>query len=158
MSDSGSRGVWFGVVGVAVAGAAAAFWLSRGAETPAAPPGTTAAPAPVAAPAAPPAPVAAPLPTPASTGIPEADCIAFPDGTRLPPLNGVKKAPAMTFHRLVPYAKVLRKEFDKATGLEWYIHENGVRSTTRLQWRNGVQEAVAEIEMPRAVQPVVDTK
>ncbi len=115
----------------------------------------------VAAPAPDPAAaVTAPLPlqTPAAAGIAEADCIAYPDGTRLPPLNGVTKAPPVTFHRLVPYTKVVRKEFDPATGLDWYIHENGVRSTTRLQLRNGVPEAVSEVEMARPAAPVVPDK
>src|SRR5689334_16937891 len=86
------------------------------------------------------APVVAPLQTPQAAGVPEADCISYPDGTRLPPLNGVKKAPEIVFHRLTPFTKVLRKELDPRTGLEWYVHENGVRSTTRMMWRNGVQE------------------
>jgi hypothetical protein len=104
------------------------------------------------------APVQIAVQTAAEAGIPEADCIAYPDGTKLPPLNGVTKAPAVTFHRLVPFAKVVRKERDPRTGLEWYIHENGVRSTTRLQWRNGVQEAVSEVDMPRTPAPVVPEK
>lgn len=102
--------------------------------------------------------VVAPLPTPASAGIPPEDCITYPDGTKLPPLNGIKKAPPIVFHRLIPFTKVLRKEFDKASGLEWYVHENGARSTTRLQWRNGVQEAVGELSMPTTSQPMVDDR
>jgi hypothetical protein len=101
------------------------------------------------------APAVATLPTPQSAGIPEEDCIVYPDGTRLPPLNGVKKAPPVVFHRLVPFARVVRKEFDRATGLEWYIHENGVRSTTRLQ-PNG--EAVSEIDKPVAPASVANDK
>lgn len=137
-----------------VAVGTAVFLFVRRTDAPVVPP--VQAPAVVTqAPAAKPAePVVAPLPTPESAGIPVDDCIAYPDGTRLPPLNGVKKAPQMVFHRLIPFAKVVRKEFDKATGLEWYIHENGVRSTTHLQWKNGVQEAFAEIEIARPALPV----
>ena len=49
----------------------------------------------------------------------------------------------------------VRKEFDRGTGLEWYIHENGVRSTTRLQ-ADG--RAVAETDKPTQPAPVADDK
>jgi hypothetical protein len=101
-------------------------------------------------------PLAAELPTPASAGIPEDDCIVYPDGTRLPPLNGVKKAPPIAFHRLTPFAKVVRKEFDRASGIDWYVHENGVRSTTRFDVGTG--KAVGEVSMPAEPRPIVDDK
>jgi hypothetical protein len=148
--------VAIGVLTVAGGG----VWLAMRDQQPA-PQRPTEEPAPAAAPEqpSPTVPVSAPLPlqTPAEAGVAEADCIVYPDGTKLPPLNGVTKAPPVTFHRLVPYAKVVRKERDR-TGLEWYIHENGVRSTTKLQWRNGVQEAVSEVDMPRPPAPVVPDK
>lgn len=145
--------IWLALGVVAVA-ALWAWFADRGAAQP---PMESAAP--IAVPAqrrteAAPA-VIAPLPTPESAGIAAADCIAYPDGTRLPPLNGVKKAPAVSFHRLLPFAPIVRKEFDRATGLEWYIHANGARSTTRLM-QDG--RAVAEVDMPAKSQPVVDDK
>jgi hypothetical protein len=145
-----------------VAAAGAGIWLAQR-RPPADPPPPPETPLhqPAAAPTPGPAPAPAlaeplPLPTPASAGIPEADCIAYPDGTKLPPLNGVKKAPQMVFNpRLMPFAKVVRKELDPRTGIEWYIHENGVRSTTRLQ-PDG--KAYAEIDRAAAAQPVVPDK
>lgn len=145
--------IWLALGVVAVG----AFWVSLTDSGPTRPPAEPPAPL-AAAPQLPPVPapaVVAPLPTPESTGIPAADCIAYPDGTRLPPLNGVKKAPAITFHRLLPFAPIVRKEFDRATGLEWYIHANGAWSTTRLM-QDG--RAVAEVTMPAKSQPVVDDK
>lgn len=143
-----------GAVGVVAMAAGGYLLWPRGEQAP-----TITAPQPVAqAPAAPkePAkPAIVPLPTPQSAGIPVENCIHYPDGTVLPPLNGVKKAPQMLFHRLVPFAKVVRKEFDRGTGLEWYIHENGVRSTTRLQ-ADG--RAVAETDKPTQPAPVADDK
>lgn len=159
---SGSRAAFAGVAfGLALL-AGGGYWLlqrSGQSDTVAPDPSGKSTETPVA-PAAPRAaePVVAPLPTPESAGIAKEDCIHYPDGTYLPPLNGVKKAPAVTFHKYVPFTKVVRKEFDRATGLEWYIHENGARSTTRQVLRNGVQEVYAEVDMPRAAAPVVDDK
>src|SRR5215207_11669604 len=113
------------VVSVLVCAAAAATWLLLRTPRPVPPAEAplVPAPAPTLAPSTPaPEVLSAPLPTPASAGVPEADCIVYPDGTKLPPLNGVKKAPAITFHRLIPFTAVVRKEFDRATGIEWYVH------------------------------------
>jgi hypothetical protein len=79
----------------------------------------------------------------------DADCILYPDGTRLPPLNGVDKAPRITFHRLLPFAPVVGTTVD-ARGTCWYVHANGVWSTTRYQLRDGMREAVGETMMPTA--------
>jgi hypothetical protein len=124
--------------------------------TPSTPPAQQREPTPKAPEPAPAVVAPLPLQTPAQAGVEEKDCIVYPDGTKLPPLNGVKKAPTLTFDkRLMPFAKVVRKELDRATGLEWYIHENGVRSTTRLQ-PDG--RAYGEVEMARTAQPVVPDK
>jgi hypothetical protein len=146
------------LLGIAVLGAVAWFvWQPKLVE---AVPASPTSPAVVATPAAsPPQLVNAPLPlpTPESAGVPVEQCIAYPDGTRLPPLNGVQKAPPMVFHKWTPFAKVIGRERD-ARGVEWYVHENGMRTTTRLQAKNGVMEPVAEVSMPAAAQPVVDDK
>jgi hypothetical protein len=100
-----------------------------------------------AVPAVTPAPAGpSPLPqpvlrTPEQAGIPLDDCILYPDGTRLPPLNGVKKAPQLSFHRNQPFTRVVGVERD-ARGREWYVHENGVRSTTYLDARGMVMGEV----------------
>lgn len=158
---SGSRAAFAGVAfGLALLAGGGYWLLNRTGQADTVAPAPSDKPAEAPVPPAPKAaePVVAALPTPESAGIPKEDCIHYPDGTYLPPLNGVRKAPAVTFHKYVPFTKVVRKQFDLATGLEWYIHENGARSTTRQVWRNGVQEVYSEIDMPRASAPVADDK
>src|SRR5262245_40423854 len=95
----------------------------------------------------------APQPAPAAAKAGDhPDWIAFPDGSALPPLNGVAKAPKLTWHRLLPYTKVVGKERD-AQGREWYVHENGARSTTYIDARG---QAVGELSMPSATKPILD--
>ena len=137
------------------------LWL-RAPATPAAAPGDGPGPAhsPVAiddlGPAIgspPPAPKPAPAPAPAAAKASEhPDWVAFPDGTALPPLNGVAKSPKLTWHKLLPYSKVVGQERD-AQGREWYVHENGARSTTYIDARG---QAVAELSMPADVKPLVE--
>ncbi len=107
--------------------------------------------APVAAPAAassapsPALPVTGslPLPVPELTAAKAEGYIAYPDGTFYPPLNGVKVAPKIVFHpRLSPFTKVVGQWRD-ARGRVWYVHENGVRSTTFI---NGAGVASYEVE------------
>jgi hypothetical protein len=78
--------------------------------------------------------------------------VAYPDGSSYPPLNGVTTAPKLIWHRLVPFTRVVRIERD-ASGRDWYVHENGARSTTYVDARGQV---MSDIEMPKATQPVVD--
>jgi hypothetical protein len=79
--------------------------------------------------------------------------IEYPDGTFYPPLNGVKNAPKLVFHPLMaPFAKVVGIERD-ARGRDWYVHENGVRSTVYI---NSAGVATYEIEKPMAIMPVID--
>ena len=102
-----------------------------------------------------PASPAAPQPAPAAAKAAEhPDWIAFPDGSALPPLNGVAKAPKLTWHRLLPYTKVVGKERD-AQGRDWYVHENGARSTTYIDARG---QAVGELSMPAATKPVLEER
>ncbi len=80
------------------------------------------------------------------------DWISFPDGTAYPPLNGVTKAPPVVWHKMLPFSKVLRIERDRQ-GRDWYVHENGARSTTYLDQR-GV--AVSDIAMDKPTMPILD--
>jgi len=116
------------------------------APTPPTPAGP-AAPAPAAAGA--PA-VAVPLPPPANSADKAPGYIAYPDGTFYPPLNGVKVAPQIPFHvRLAPFTKVVGMETD-ATGRQWYVHEDGLRSTTYV---NSKGASTYELMKPIAPQP-----
>ena len=77
--------------------------------------------------------------------------IAYPDGTWLPPLNGVQQAPPIRFHERAPFARVVSLYRDP-TGRDWYEHENGVRSTTYLDSR-GIALGIAV--QPTASKPVL---
>ncbi len=95
----------------------------------------------------------APKDTPViATTVAKEDWLVFPDGSRQPPLNGVTKAPKITWHRMLPFTPVVRVETD-ASGRQWYVHENGARSTTYVDAR-GV--AIAEVSLPAPSALVVD--
>lgn len=78
--------------------------------------------------------------------------LVFPDGSERQPLNGVTTAPKLTWHKMLPYTPVVRVERD-AAGRDWYVHENGARSTTYVDSRGVV---IADVSMPAATAPVVD--
>ena len=105
---------------------------------------------PAAAPPVEPRVVTLPSPVPATSMV--AGYIAYPDGTFLPPLNGVEHAPRVAFHpRIMPFTPVVGLERD-ATGREWYVHEDGTRSTTYLD-RDG--RAIADVQKPAPAQPML---
>jgi len=123
-------------------------WFGGGQE---APPAPAVGPAPaVTAPAPGPAPatVNVDLRTPEQAGIPRDDCMQYPDGTFLPPLNGVKKSPPLVFHRTAPFTKVVGCIKD-ARGTEWYVHENGIWSTTLPQPNGGAITQVIQAAKPQ---------
>lgn len=66
------------------------------------------------------------------TGTPPHGAAVFPDGTWLPPLNGVDIAPPFPgFDPKYPYAPVVKiVRGDK--GVSWYIHADGSHSTTQM--------------------------
>lgn len=135
------------VLVVAAAAGGYAFFVNKGGDEPLAPPA-------VAGPVATQPPLPGPLPASVSLPPPEtleakaSGYIAYPDGTFYPPLNGVKVAPKIQFHaRMAPFAKVVGKERD-AKGREWYVHENGVRSTTYVN-----SAGASSYEVTKAVEP-----
>lgn len=66
------------------------------------------------------------------TGTPPAGAVVFPDGTWLEPLNGVEKAPAFPGFPGGIFKPVVRIHTNAETGLQWYIHEGDLVSTTQL--------------------------
>jgi hypothetical protein len=142
------------VVVTGLAAVAAAALLLRRSDEVAPAPATPAAPAAAPAPAVPEvAPVQAPATSsPGGTAAENPDWLAYPDGTAFPPLNGVAKAPKLSWHRMIPFSKVLRVERD-ASGRDWYVHENGARSTTYL---DGSGKAVADLTMAAPAAATVD--
>jgi len=102
-----------------------------------------------------PAPAAGPVARELPPIDPKADrtgWLAYPDGSSYPPLNGVKTAPKLTWHKQVPFTRVVRIERD-GSGRDWYVHENGARSTTYLDARGQV---MSDIELPMPTQPLID--
>gem|GEM_PF-5716168 len=66
------------------------------------------------------------------TGPPPPGAAVFPDGTWLPPLNGVLEAPPFPgFEAGRPYAPVIRIDTDPVTGLQTWVHADGTRSNTQ---------------------------
>jgi len=136
-----------GLILVAAAGTGAYFAFAQPAA-PATPEPATQQPLPTPPSAPAPASGVIALP-PAKTSATNADgYIAYPDGTFYPPLNGVKVAPKMSFNaRLSPFTKVVGMERDN-TGRDWYVHENGLRSTTYVN-----RLGVATYEIVKPVEP-----
>lgn len=130
---------------LALAVGAACYWAFLGSTAQPKPATTATTPAETKPAPKVPEPASAPLTLPAAA-TPEAmptGYITYPDGSCFPPLNGVKMAPKMAFHpQMAPFAKVVGK-FRDARGREWYVHENGVRSTTFI---NGAGKESYEIE------------
>lgn len=131
--------------------AAAVLWPSppapRRAPVPAAAAAGEAVPAPAVAEAV--APAAAPLP-PAT---PPAAQVTFPDGSTLPALNGVTEPIVLQWGNR-PYSPVVAKIADEQ-GVEWYRHQDGSWSTTRMvQDRvRGIDVATGQVFNPSPVKP-----
>ena len=130
------------------------LWLRHDGSSPKAPQPEPAIDAPKQTPARPvvlsdPAPEAAPKPDAAAE---HGGWIAYPDGSARPPLNGVTAAPKLVWHRMIPFTPVVSVERD-ATGRDWYVHENGARSTTYVDARG---MPMTDIRMPMPAMPAVD--
>lgn len=78
--------------------------------------------------------------------------LRFPDGSSRPALNGVTDSLTPSFTGCVPYAPIVGTERDYH-GLDWYVHANGVRSTSFRDAR-GLPFACAYA--PGAARPVID--
>lgn len=79
----------------------------------------------------------------------------LPDGTWAPALNGVRNAPAMDWPDEVPWSPIKRKIIGKK-GFEWYEHEDGSYSLTRMLYRTdlGREEAVTHVINPTEALPM----
>lgn len=86
---------------------------------------------------------------PAATAAAE---LRYPDGSVRPALNGVGATLAPSFTVCVPFAPIVGVERDRH-GLQWYVHDNGARSTSFLDAR-GLPFAAAYL--PGEPRPLVD--
>jgi hypothetical protein len=88
---------------------------------------------------------------------PQDDAIVFPDGSRLPALNGATHPPRPTYPGWLHFTPVVRT-VRGADGHDWYEHEDGTRSTSYMVWREdlGRMDAVTDLAAPKPQQPAID--
>jgi hypothetical protein len=91
----------------------------------------------------------APVPRPAPGARPTG-AMVLPDGSRVPALNGVEVEVALTWPAGRPFSPIVDKT-PSPTGLWWYVHADGTRSTTQFFERDdGTREPVATVFAPTA--------
>lgn len=83
--------------------------------------------------------------------------IVYPDGSRLPALNGATSPPRPTYPSWLQFTPVVRT-VRGADGRDWYEHEDGTRTTTYMVWRDdlGRMDAVTDLSTPREHKPAID--
>jgi hypothetical protein len=104
---------------------------------------------------APPAPLPSLREAPAPTRTPPVpeQMIRYPDGSFMPPLNGVKVPAALQWPPEAPFSPIVGKQM--AGGVEWYVHADGTQSTTQMVFRSdlGRDVAVTHVARPMPVLP-----
>lgn len=74
--------------------------------------------------------------------------LVMPNGQRVPCLNGVDGEFVLRWPRGRPFAPIVAVETSD-TGLAWYVHQDGTRSTTQwMQKPNGSREGVGSVASP----------
>ncbi len=68
----------------------------------------------------------------ANRGPAPAGAAVFPDGTWLPPLNGVQQAPPFPGFKDRPWSPVVRIDTDPRSRVQWYVHADGSVSCTQM--------------------------
>ncbi len=76
--------------------------------------------------------------------------VQFPDGSSAPALNGVTESVKLVWNDR-PFAKVKEKIVD--SGWEWYVHEDGSRSTVKMVDLNGVPAPIGIVASPTEALP-----
>lgn len=81
--------------------------------------------------------------------------LLLPDGTTVPVLNGAFGAPEMGWPDERPWSPIIGKEMDR-NGLEWYVHEDGSKSTTQNLYHThtGGMAPVTNVFNPAKVLPM----
>jgi hypothetical protein len=139
---------------LAAAGVAGGAWWAFHSSPPDVEP-TPVPPAPAPKEEEPPAPVpviAEWKPQPAEK-TPEDRRLRMPDGSFVPTLNGVVHPAAIVWGDL-PYSPIVSIQKDPT--VDWYVHADGTKTTTMMQWRSdlGREDAVTLCLHPTAPAPV----
>ncbi len=92
-------------------------------------------------------------PAPTRTPPVPAEMIRYPDGTFMPPLNGVKQPALLHWPPEEPFSPIVGKQM--AGDVEWYVHADGTQSTTQMVFRSdlGREVAVTHVARPLPVRP-----
>lgn len=98
------------------------------------------------------------LPPAVHLSLPENRTLLLPDGTRIRALNGAINASPMkgAWPKNVPWSPIVATERSDL-GVDWYVHEDGSRSTTEMKWRSdlGRKDAVTRLARPAPTPPSV---
>jgi hypothetical protein len=92
---------------------------------------------------------------PAAADRPAPAGLLLPDGTSVPALNGAVAPPplarALGNRAFAPIVGIERS----TAGIDWYVHADGVRSTTEMRWRAdlGRYDALTRLALPVAGEP-----
>lgn len=95
---------------------------------------------------------------PVDPPLPVQQTLLLPDGTRVQSLNGAVNATPLAdaWPKNVPWSPIVRIERSDV-GVDWYVHEDGSRSTTEMKWRSdlGREDAVTRLARPAPTLPVL---
>jgi len=156
---SGAAGVRAAGIACAILLLGGAAWMLRSDGQPAgAPSAASQDKAPAAKPTVPPATAAAPkVPEtvmPLSNAKTNEHRIQYPGGQSMPALNGVTADVKLNWGTR-PFTPIIGVEVGP-DGQQWYVHENGTRSTVSMNTMNGVPQAMGMVAEPTEPRPMVD--
>jgi hypothetical protein len=81
--------------------------------------------------------------------------VRYPDGSSKPALNKVAEEVKLNWG-VGAFTPVVSVE-DGPGGWQWYVHQNGARSTTAMVTMNGVPQAMGFVAEPHQTLPVFDS-
>ncbi len=86
---------------------------------------------------------------------PAGGLVRYPDGSSKPALNKVAEEVKLNWG-VGAFTPVVSVE-DGPGGWQWYVHQNGARSTTAMVTMNGVPQAMGFVAEPHQTLPVFDS-
>jgi hypothetical protein len=92
---------------------------------------------------------------PVANASPAGGLVRYPDGSSKPALNKVAEEVKLNWG-VGAFTPVVSVE-DGPGGWQWYVHQNGARSTTAMVTMNGVPQAMGFVAEPHQTLPVFDS-